>query len=225
MGAFMQELLAELGRAPLWAQVMMAFFAVAVVVAVVEPPVRRRRHRRRFDALALELGAQPPGARGWPVSFAAVANGRSFTVEHDYRGGTRGTGYRGPRGFLITTTTALAGDRWSLHQADLEKRDGWLAGLRRGASATGDADFDRRFFVVDEGMPVRDGWLDPPTRAAVARFLDGAPVQGPIWLREGRLHHIMSAPWTGLDGAALRAHLGRQADLATALERSAGTQR
>jgi hypothetical protein len=156
----MDDFLAAVGQAPLWAQLGMALFALMVVVMLVEPRVRQRSHRRRFDALAEALGARPPEGRGWPVSFGTTAGGRAFTVEHDFIGTGRGASYRGPRGFLITTTTGLSGDRWSMHQADVEKLHGWLATIGRSRHATGDEAFDRRFMAVVDG-PRRPGAARP----------------------------------------------------------------
>jgi hypothetical protein len=43
-----------------------------------------------------------------------------------------------------------------------------------------------------------------------------------VWVKEQRLLHIVSAPWDGIGGSALRALLHQQAAVATAFERTAG---
>lgn len=94
----------------------------------------------------------------------------------------------------------------------------WLASGKR---PTGDADFDARFLVVEDGLPARDGWLDAATRKAIAQFLDEAPLPGVIWIREGELAFTMQTPWTGVNAPAVRALLERQSALASALDRTA----
>ena len=86
---------------------------------------------------------------------------------------------------------------------------------------TGDPDFDARFFVMEEGLPVRDGWLDEATRAQFARFFDQTPVEGAIWTREGELLFTIPEPWKGVDGPVMRSLLERQAALASVLEHKA----
>ena len=85
----------------------------------------------------------------------------------------------------------------------------------------GDPDFDARFAVWQDGVPVREGWLDAPTRAAVTAFFDGPGVAGPVWAQEGRLTYV-AVPPARLDEPKLTAILRRQAALASALERTAG---
>lgn len=80
-----------------------------------------------------------------------------------------------------------------MHQVDVRKPGRIASWLTRGKHLTGDADFDARFLVVEDGLP-RDGWLDAPTRKAIARFLDEAPVEGVLWIREGELLFTMQHP-------------------------------
>ena len=87
---------------------------------------------------------------------------------------------------------------------------------------TGDATFDGRFVVMQDGVPVRDGWLDAPTRAAVTAFFDLPAAAGPVWVREQRLQHLADATWKQLDLPTLTALLRQQAALATALEHTGG---
>ncbi len=214
----MEDALAELARAPVWAQIGLAFFAVMFLTMVLEPVVGKRRYRRRFDALVRELGLDPSKERDWPFKTAITVEGRSFEIRYDFGGGR---GYRGPRGHLLIASTPLAESKWSLHQVDIEKGDSSLSWLGAGKRSTGDAAFDARFAVISEGVDVRDGWLDAPTRASVAQFFDHVPVDGPIRVHEGHLRYTMSSPWRGIDAAAMRALLQGQAALASALERTA----
>lgn len=213
-----QEIVAEIGRMPLWALIGLTLFAVTAVVMLFGPSVAHRRYRRRFDTLARAVGAQPPAGRGWPVSFALEAAGRRFEIRHDYR--VTGRFYRGPSGHLLITETRLAARRWEMHQVDFVRLDSFWARLfarqlERGLGP------NTSFGVREDGVPVRDGWLDDDTRAAVAQFLADAPPLGTVWIKEGRLSYLLSAPWTGVDGTRLQGLLGSQAELATALERTA----
>lgn len=217
----MQDAIAGFESAPLWAQLAIVLFAVLVVVALVEPSVRKRRFRRQFDAIARGLGQEPPSSsQEWPLTFPTGVDDRAFEVRHDLR--SSGGSYRGPRGYLLLTATRLAGTRWPMHQVDVLRR-GRLAWLR-GGQPTGDPEFDARFLVVEDGLPVREGWLDDATRKEIARFLDEAPRPGVLWIHEGELLFTMQEPWTGVDGPVVRTLLQRQAALASALERTAGSR-
>lgn len=215
----MQDAIAGFQAAPFWAQVAMVCFAAMAVYMLFESTLRKRQHRNRFNGIAREVGAEPRG-RDWPFTFSTRSNDRTFTVTHDFRGGS-GSSYRGPRGYLLTTSTRLAGSRWGLHQIDVKRVPKFLSGLVSRKRPTGDAGFDSRFIVVEEGLPVREGWLNADTRSAIASFLADAPLDGTVWIREGELQYIMAAPWKGIDGPAIRALLQRQAVLASALERAA----
>lgn len=215
--SILQDAVAEFGRMPPWARVAVTLFAVTALVMLFGPSVAHRRYRRRFDALARALGCQPPSGRGWPVSFTLEGAGRAFEVRHDYR--VTGRFYRGPSGHLLITETPLAGRRWEMHQVDVVRLDSWLARrfarrLERGFGSSAP------FGVTEDGVPVRDGWLDDATREAIARFLAAAPPHGTVWVKEGRLSYLLSDPWKGVDGPRLSALLGQQAELAEALERT-----
>lgn len=220
----MQDAIVAFQSAPLWAQIGMVLFAAMALVAVIEPSVRRRKYRRQFDAIARGLGQQPPAGRGLPATFSVSVDGRAFEITHDLRSTSKGSSYRGPSGHLLITATQLAGKRWSMHQVDISKLGKLGSWLVSGKKLTGDADFDARFLVVEDGLPAREGWLDATIRTELARFLDQAPVSGPIWIRDGKLLFTMPDKWTGVDGQALRALLQRQGALASALDRTAGAR-
>ena len=215
----MQDAIAGFQAAPVWAQIAMACFAALAVYMLFESTLRKRKFRNHFNGIAREVGAEPQG-RDWPFTFSTRSNDRTFTVTHDYRGG-KGTSYRGPRGYLLTTSTRLAGSRWPLHQVDVTPVPKLLSRLVSRKAPTGDADFDSRFIVVEDGLPVRDGWLNADTRTAIASFLADAPLDGRVWIHEGELQYVLSDPWKGIDGPAIRALLQRQAVLASVLERRA----
>jgi hypothetical protein len=219
--ALVQDAIAGFQAAPLWAQIGMVFFAFTVVVFMVEPSIRRRKVRRQFEAIARGLEQPQPAGRGWPAMFSITIDGRAFEVRNDERSSSRGSSYRGPTGFLLITVTRLASDRWAMHQVDMSVLDKRLAWLVSGKRLTGDAAFDARYLVVEDGLPVREAWLDAETRGAIARFFDAAPIPGLIWIRERELQFIMQTPWTGVDGPVMRALLERQAALASALDRTA----
>ena len=217
--AMWQELSAGFLAAPLWAQGGMAFFALAFVVMVVSPGVTRRRHAERLAALATAAGASTTRRDAFTEWFTTEVEGRRFEVRRELRSSGRGSSYRGPTGHLLFSTTPLAGSRWKLHQIEiLQGRRPKLFGP--APLATGDAGFDARFTLRQDGVPVRDGWLDQPTRAAVTAFFDTPWANGSIWVQEEQLQHIMS-PWVGFYHESLLRLLRQQATLATALERTA----
>ena len=115
------------------------------------------------------------------------------------------------------SATRLAGDRWAMHQVDIAPLEAGLSWLVRNHQRTGDA----RFVVTEEGLAVRDGWLDAGLRQEIARFFEAVPRPGLLWLHEGELLFTMSDPRKGVDAGALRALLQRQAALASGLERTA----
>ena len=217
----MQDLVDGFLAAPLWAQVALAGFALAFVTMVVTPPIARRRARSRFAALAASMGAPVvPGRDGFEASFEAECEGRGFKVRRELRSGSAGTGYRGPRGHLVVVETPLSGSRWQMHGVEVD-----AGGTRKRSGArpleTGDPEFDARFTVWQDGVPVREAWLDSATRAAVAAFFEAPGVDGPVWAQEGRLQYVAVTP-ESLDEPRLTAILRRQAALASALERTAG---
>jgi hypothetical protein len=220
-----QDAIAGFQSAPLWAQIAMGFFACTFLVMLVEPWVSHRRYRRQFDDIVRGLGQQPPRGGSWPFTARTTLGERQFEITYDLRRSGRGSSYRGPRGRLLITTTRLANPKWSMHQIDISRVEGLLSRLASRRRATGDPSFDGRFMVVEDGLPVRDGWLDAEMRTAIARFFDEARLPGVIWIREGELQFLMQDPWTGIDAPAIRALLEHQAALATALARTAFTGR
>lgn len=217
------DLIAALYAMPLWAQIGLGFFAVTFVVMFAEPIVVARRARSRFDALAASRGATvTPGPDADTASFAADLAGRPFTVRRELRQPGRGGSYRGPRGHLVIVETALAGTRWALHGVDVSARTG-LARVLPSPTASGDAAFNDRFVVRQDGVPVRDGWLDAATRRAIVEFFDVPAVgrEGVVWVKEGVLQFICDRPQV-LDAPSLTAVIEQQATLAAVLERTAG---
>ncbi len=218
----MEDAIVGFQAAPLWAQIAMALFACTAVFMIVGPSIRKRRFRRHYNAIAHDLGQPPPGG-DWPFAFRVAVEGRASEVRYDFRGtSSRGTSgsYRGPHGYLLTTATPLAGTRWPLHQVDISRVDGMLSRLVAKQQATGDPEFDARYMVVEDGLPVRAGWLNGDTRHAISRFMSDAPPAGLLWIQEGELRYVMQNPWTGIDGQVIRTLLERQAALASALERT-----
>jgi hypothetical protein len=216
--SILQEAYAEFWRMPLWVQAGLGLFACGVLWMLFGGAVTGRRYRRQFDGFARELGVGAPAGRGEIVSFAIQIAGRPFEVEHYHR--MRSGSYRGPTGYLLVAQTALRGTRWEMHQVDIVRLGALWRWLGAG-QATGADGSSVRFGVKEDGVPVRDGWLDDETREAVARFLEAAPPLGTLWIKEGRLSYLMSDPWKGLDGPVLQGTMQRLAELATALERTA----
>lgn len=218
----MSELIAGLQAAPLWAQIGLAFFAVTFVAMLVMPRLRHRRHAMQFAALAASAGAATTRRDEFTEWFTTEVDGRAFEVRRELRVRGRGTtSYRGPTGHLLITSTPLSGSRWDVHQIDV--MPGRLPGIFGPAPlATGDAAFDTRFVVVQDGVPVREGWLDAPTRAAISAFFDAAGATGRVWVQAQHLQHVAVEPWRVTDRSSLDGLLRAQALLATALERTAG---
>lgn len=217
----MADALAGFLAAPLWAQVAIVLLAGAFAVMMVAPRVTQRRHAAALAALAAAAGARTSRRDEFTEWFTLEVDGRAFEVRRELRSSSRGGSYRGPTGHLLVTSTPLAGSRWSAFQVDITpgRVPSWLGGPPH---ATGDAAFDGRFVLKQDGVPVREGWLDAPTRAAVSAFFDEPAATGPVWVQEQRLQHLADATWPRLDLPALTALLRLQAVLATALERTAG---
>ena len=211
---------------PGWAQAGVAFFVLTFVMMIVGPKVTQRRARHHFSALAQSRRARiVPGHDVFTASFSVEQAGRPFTVQRELRSTSRGGSYRGPRGHLIVIATPLNNSRWEMHGVDIAQR-GALARLGGTAVRSGDAVFDKRFTVWQDGMLVREDWLDQRTRAAFSAFFDLPSVAGAgtVWVQEGRLEYINDTP-DKLDDAGLTAILEQQAALAAALDATAGRGR
>lgn len=208
--------------APPWAQAGMVLFLAVALAMVGLPILRKRRLRRQFAGLAKDLGVPTVNEPDeFTQSFTTTVAGRSFLVSHEFRsGGGRHSSYRGPTGHLLVTSTALAAGQWELHQVDIVpgRPPRWLG---HALLETGDEVFDARFAVKQDGVPVRDRWLDRPTRAAISAFFDTAGVTGPVWIQGQKVMHLAYAPWKGIEGRSLRVLLENQGRLADALERTA----
>lgn len=209
--------------APLWAQVGMALFAVTCLVMFFEPRWTRRKYVAALAGLAGAAGASTTRRDEFTEWFTMDVDGRPFEVRRELRVRGRGSSYRGPTGHLLVTSTPLAGSRWEMHEVDIAHGRG--PSLFGRPLATGDAAFDGRFVVMQDGVPVREGWLDQKTREAITALFDHPAATGPVWVKEQRLQHLADASWRHrLDLATLTALLRQQAALATAFERTAGWQ-
>ncbi len=223
MSAHMQEAIDAMRVAPAWAQVGIALFVLAFLAMIIGPRLTQRRARKRFAALAQARGARVvPGSDVFTASFSVEQGGRRLTVRRELRSSAGGSSYRGPQGHLVVSETRLSGSRWKMHGVDIARRRAltWLSGA---TFQSGDAAFDARFRVRQDGVPVREGWLDGPTRAAVTTFFDLPSVAGAgaVWVQEGLLQYVNDTP-NALDPARLTAILEQQAALAAVLERTAG---
>jgi hypothetical protein len=217
----LQDAIAGFQEAPLWAQIAMVLFAMAFVAMMVGPSLTRRKHRRHFAEIVRGLDAEVPANRDWPFITRIDVAGRSFQLRHDLRSSSRHSSYRGPTGHVLITATRLAGTRWSMHQVDLQPVAKWLSGLASRTRRTGDAEFDGRFIVREDGLPARESWLDAPTRQAITHFFATAPKAGALWIREGDMQFLIGQTWTDLDAPAVRRVMEAQAVLADALDRTA----
>jgi len=216
------EFVDALRTAPLWAQILVPTLVLAMLASAIEKPMRRRRARVAFARLASAAGA-PVTTIDWVTeTFPLEAAGRRFEVRREWhtRGHSATHGYRGPVGHLLITSTPLAGKRWELHQVDIATLD--RAARRSSDPVSGDAAFDARFRVRQDGVPVREAWLDTATCAAVTALFDTPGVGGPLWVHEQAVRVLRREPWWDLDLAALRRVLDAQAAVATALECTAG---
>lgn len=219
----MDDFVAAVQAMPGWVQFALLGFIGLFIVMVAETPLRNRGMAARFAVLArARQAAVTPGPDGYTASFETAVDGRTVTVQRERRATSRGSSYRGPRGFLTLLLTPLAGPRWSMHNIDIAER-GTLARLGSTPLRTGDTVFDQRFTVWQDGVVVRDGWLDAPTRAALTALFDVPSMAdaGTVWVTEGRLQVLHDTPKV-LDPVRLDALLGRVSVLATALERTSG---
>ena len=215
----MDEAIAGFLVMPLWAQIGLGFFALTFLVMVFGPGFERRRYAAKLSALAAAAGATTTRRDEFTEWFTIDVDGRPFEVRRELR--MRNSSYRGPTGQLLVTSTPLSGSRWEMHQIDIVP--GRVPKIfRRPTVSSGDAKFDERFVVIQDGVPVRDNWLDAPTRAAIITFFDAPAATGPVWVHDRQLQHIAGDEWARLDLAALKGLLRQQAMLASALERTAG---
>ncbi len=220
----MQDAIAEFLRAPIWAQIAMVAAALFLITAVTGSFFAKRRFRGRFTAIAQALGAPVPNGSGWPVTFPITIEDRAFEVKHALMHTSKNSSYRGPRGHLLITATRLTGDRWPLHQVDISMMGKLVSRITGGMHSTRDPDFDARFLVREDGLKVRERWLDAAVRDRVTRVFDGIPSDSLIAIHEGELRITLREPWTGIDGTAVRALIVRQAALAAALERTSSAR-
>jgi len=216
------EFVDALRTAPLWAQILVPIVVLAMLASAIDKPRRRRRARETFARLAAQAGA-PVTTVDWVTeTFPLDLAGRRFEIRREWR--TRGQssthGYRGPVGHLLVTSTPLSGSRWELHQIDIATLD--TAARRSTDPTSGDAAFDARFRVRQDGVPVRDAWLDAATCAAVTALFDTPGVRGPVWVQGQAVQVLHQEPWWDIDLAALTRVLHAQAAVAAALERTAG---
>jgi hypothetical protein len=217
---FWQEFSAGFQTMPFWAQIGVGFFVFTFLVMLVSPGVTRRRHAAKLAALASAAGAATTSRDAFTEWFTVEVEGRRIEVRRELRSTGRGSSYRGPSGHLLITSTPLSSSRWEVCQ--IEFLQGRLPKFFGPPPlATGDPVFDGRFFLRQDGVPVREGWLDQPTRAAVTAFFDTPWANGRVWVQEQQLQHLMS-PWVGIDHESLVRLLRQQAALAAALERTAG---
>jgi hypothetical protein len=222
----MQEMIDAILIMPGWVQTGLVLFVFTFLVMIIEPMVTQRRARHHFAALAEKRHARiVPGYDVFTASFSVDHSGRPFTIQRELRSTSRGSSYRGPRGHLIVVETPLNNSRWKMHGVDIAQR-GALARLGGTAVRSGDAVFDKRFTVWQDGMLVREGWLDEPTRSAFIAFFDLPSLAGAgtVWVQEGRLQYINDAP-NKLDDPGLTSILNQQAELAAALDATAGRSR
>jgi hypothetical protein len=214
------EAIAGFLDAPLWAQCAMVGVAILAVVLGLGPAYDRRRYAQRLAALAASAHAPlVRGAAGF-CAFSVQSDGRTFEVRHDYWSTRTTPG--GPRGHLLLVSTPLADSRWEMHNVDVRLATAaWRRFAPAAALASGDPDFDARFLVIQDGVPVRDLWLDAPTRAAITAAFDASSGETRVLVDRGHLVHVTLPRWMGITPSVLPSLLSTQAALASALERTA----
>ena len=172
----MREAITEFLRMPWYWQLGVTIFVLAFLAMIIEPRLKNRAERKRFAALA-DASRQRlvTGPDEFTDSFPMKHDNRTFTVRRELR--TRGdrSSYRGPIGHLIVIETPLANERWEMHGVDIAQR-GTISRWGMTPFKTGDADFDKRFTAWQDGLPVRESWLDAPTRATFIALFDDASV-------------------------------------------------
>lgn len=204
---------------PLWAQGGVAFFVLCLFVMLFEGKVVNRAAHKRFITLANGRRVSA-GNDEFTESFSLEHAGRPITVRREWRtaGGTT-SHYRGPRGHLVVIETALLHQNWKMHGVDIAQR-GTVSRWGTRPFRSGDAAFDERFTAWQDGVPVREHWLDAPTRKAFNGLFDAFNGDGTVWVQDGTLQYIIDTP-KKLDAALLAAIVDKQAALAAALETTA----
>ncbi len=218
----MQEAINEFFLMPWYALFGLTMFALIFLAMIIEPRVKHRAARKRFAALAEARHKRiVKGPDEFTDSFSIEEGGRTFTVRREFRSRAGTSAYRGPTGHLIVVATPLANERWTLHGVDIAQR-GTIARWGTTPFKTGDATFDKRFIAWQDGIPVRDSWLDAPTRATFTALYDLPSVagEGTVWVQEGVLQFICDRP-KKLTAEGLTAIISRLGDMATALEKTA----
>ncbi len=217
----MQEASDAFREMPGWVQAFLALFVLTFLWALISPWLTRRRVRDHFAKLARSLHTNArPGQNQFEASFPMRHNGREFTVRRELRLSPRGSSYRGPRGHVLVIETPLSGSRWKMHNVDVAPRRA-LARLGIRPVPTGDDEFDARLTVWQDGVPVRDNWLDEATRTALSRFfaLPSVGRAGTVWAQEGNL--LYENP-KAIEKEGLTTIVAEQAALAAALEKTGG---
>jgi hypothetical protein len=207
---------------PGWVLGALAFVLVFLLHSLWGSLVEPRRIRAAFASLARSFEATAHMDDEFTWRFPLTVAGRDLEVRHEYVSRGRGNSTSGPSGHLLILSTRMSARRWEMHQFDLEHRRGArlthrLMGYQ--PAATGDATFDGRFSFREHGLPVREGWLDAPTRLAITRLYDAPMVFGPLWMSDQQL--TLRRYWTAVDHAALRDAIDRFAAVAEALEETA----
>ena len=196
------------------AQTRLIVLALALAGLAIWAAARaaERRRERRFAALAGSLGGEVVREGPSLARFLVEVDGREVEVRHQHFG--KGAGTSWAPGWQVITSVALRGVS-QLHSTRIAPR--WR---RPRAHEPADGAFDDHFKVRDFGMPLRQGWLGPRVRAAIAQLYALDLPLAPLDLEEGRLLHRGDERLLRLDAARMRELLARQVALGAALERA-----
>lgn len=214
-----QEFIAGWLAMPAWAQAGVTLFVATFLAMIFVPIFEHRRALARFAGLAKAAGAtMVPATDELEDSFELDRGARHFRIRRGFHDSKSRT-WRGPRGHLLICETQLGRDAWKRHGVDISS-GGSQPPLDGRAFWTGDGAFDARFTTWETGTPVREAWLDAPTRATVMALFAATPFSGTLWVRDGMLQQVLVVP-KGTDAPTLDRLLRALATVAMAFERTA----
>ena len=179
-------------------------FILFVVTCITFSARSSRRRNEAFAALAQRFGATVDRLGESSTRFVITVAGRELEVRDAHRGGGIGSQTSGSQYF--TVSTRLRGRAWDLHSVDITRR-------RRPSE-----NFEAAFKVHDLGLPMREGWLDPQVRSAIAAAFSPDHRLGKISIDAGELVYLLRESPGDLSPPQLEAIMVSNADLATLIE-------
>lgn len=166
-----------------------------------------RRRSEHFALLAAHCASSVEEEGESSQLFRVQIGDRELEVRDAYRGGEIGSSSSGSR--YVTIATKLRGRGWDLHSVSIR--------LRLGRAA--DQPFEKAFKVEQFGLPMRESWLTPAVRSALAASLAAGHRLGSINIEGGELIYREIGSPRNFSPEALAVLLDRHAELAPEIER------